>query len=48
LQNGRVRKLEEDGIRTDGKVSNLTKAVFGFGGIAGGLLLEWLKRKLGW
>ena len=47
-QNGRVRKLEEESIRTNGQVSNLTKSVMGVGGIAVGLFLEWLKRKLGW
>ena len=40
LQNGRVKKLEEDSIRL--------KALAAIGSVMGAFGLEWLKRKLGW
>jgi hypothetical protein len=39
LQNGRVRKLEEDGIRI--------KTLWSAGAIVAALGLDWLKHKLG-
>jgi hypothetical protein len=39
LQNGRVRKLEDDALRI--------KTFWAFGAVAGGLGLDWLKHKLG-
>jgi hypothetical protein len=40
LQNGRVKKLEEDSVRL--------KALAALGAILGAFGLDWLKHKLGW
>jgi cytoskeletal protein CcmA (bactofilin family) len=40
LQNGRVKKLEEDSVRL--------KALAALGAILGAFGLDWIKHKLGW
>lgn len=43
LQNGRVRKLEEDNIRS----KTTEKTAWAIGAVAFGLGVDWLKHKLG-